>query len=90
LPPFGILICWRDFFVKVTVVFMFFSAIAWFVIEQDARFLIEVFVILACFAVWGCGSWPEKPQIRARFWQESPLPCSILYGLIHDCAGESS
>jgi hypothetical protein len=82
LAPFGILICWRDLFVKVTVVFMFFFTVAWFVTEQDGRFLMEVFVILAAFAVWG---WRFVAQKAPRF---GPLlagvsvACSILYGLI--------
>jgi len=80
LAPFGILICWRDLFVKVTVVFMFFSAIAWFVIEQDARFLIEVFVILRCFRSLGWRFVPEKPLDSGRFWQESPLPVPFSTG----------
>ena len=82
LAPFGILVCWRDLFAKVTVVFMFFWTIAWFVTEQDARFLMQVFVIFAAFAVWG---WRFVAQKAPRF---GPLlagvsvACSILYGLI--------
>ena len=82
LAPFGILICWRDLFVKVTVVFMFFSAIAWFVIEQDARFLIEVFVILAAFAVWGWRFVARKAPRFGPLLAGVSVACSILYGLI--------
>ena len=82
LAPFGIMVCWRSLFVRCSFVFVFLWSIAWFVTEQDARFAINVFVILAVFAVWGWKFVSKKAPRFGSFLASLSVACSILYGLI--------
>ncbi len=81
LAPFGLWMQRRDLFVKVLVLFAFLQTVAWFLTEQDARFLIHVYVILAIFAIWG---WRYAVSTAPRFGpllSGLAIACSILYGL---------
>jgi hypothetical protein len=82
LAPFGILAKWRDPFVGALGLFSAMEVLGWFVTEQDARFLIHIFVLLAIFAVWG---WKEvvarSPRV-GRVLAGAAIACSMLYGLI--------
>jgi hypothetical protein len=82
LAPFGILLCWRSLFVRCSFVFVFLWSIAWFLTEQDARFAINVFVVLAIFAVWGWRFVSKKGPRLGAFLAGLSVACSILYGLI--------
>jgi len=81
LAPFGLWMQRRDLFVRMVIVFAFLQTVAWFLTEQDARFLIHLYVILAIFGIWG---WRYAVLRAPRF---GPLlaglamACSILYGL---------
>jgi hypothetical protein len=81
LAPFGLLMQRRDLFVRMLVLFAFLQTAAWFLTEQDARFLIHLYVILAIFAIWG---WRYVAAKAPRFgpWLSGlAVACSILYGL---------
>ena len=82
LAPFGLLSRRRDLFVRILAVFVFLQTLGWFLTEQEARFLIQVFVILACFAVWGWNTAVSKAPRFAPFLSGLAIACSILYGLI--------
>ena len=81
LVPFGIVALCKDLFARVILLFVFLQTIIWFVTEQEARFLIHVYVILAVFAILG---WR---YVNARAPRGGPLlsalavACSMLYGL---------
>lgn len=82
LAPFGILIRFRDLFARIVLLFLFLWTIAWFLTEQDARFLINVFAILSAFGIWGWRFVVGKaPRFGARL-AAFAVVCSILYGLI--------
>jgi hypothetical protein len=80
LTPFGIWMFRRELFVKVLLIFIFLQTVAWFVTEQEARFLIHLYVIFAIFTILG---WRYATVNAPRF---GPLlsgvavACSILYG----------
>ncbi len=81
LAPFGILTKWRDPFVGAISLFGFLTVLGWFVTEQDARFLIHVYVLLAIFAVWGWREVAAKSPRVGRLLAGAAIACSILYGL---------
>jgi Dolichyl-phosphate-mannose-protein mannosyltransferase len=81
LAPFGILLRWRDPFVGALVLFSFIEIFGWFVTEQDARFLIHVYILLAIFAIWGWSVVAERSPRTGRILSGAAVACSILYGL---------
>jgi hypothetical protein len=82
LAPFGILLRGRDPFVGALGFFSCMEVLGWFVTEQEARFLIHIYVLLAIFAIWG---WREV-ALRSPRWGRAlagaAIAISILYGLI--------
>ena len=82
LAPFGLLWRWRDPLVKVLAIFCFLQVLAWFVTEQEARFLIHVYVLLAAFAVYGWRYAIVHAPRFGRVLSGTAIACSILYGLI--------
>ena len=82
LAPFGLLMRWRDPFVGALGFFSFMEVLGWFVTEQDARFLIHVYILLAIFAIWGWREVAAKSPRTGRVLAGAAIACSILYGLI--------
>jgi hypothetical protein len=85
LAPFGLWMQRRDLFVRILALFAFLQTVAWFLTEQDARFLIHLYVILAIFAIWG---WRYVISTAPRFGpllSSLAIACSILYGLFMIC-----
>lgn len=81
LAPFGIVATHRDRFARALAAVALLLTIAWFVTEQESRFLIDVYVILGVFAAVGMF---YVIHLEARFGR--PLTallvvCSITYGL---------
>jgi hypothetical protein len=58
------------------------EVLGWFVTEQDARFLIHVYILLAIFAIWGWRELAAKSPRTGRVLAGAAIACSILYGLI--------
>jgi hypothetical protein len=80
LAPFGMWMLRRERFAQILLLFVFLQTVAWFLTEQEARFLIQVYVILAVFAVWG---WRYAEVNAPRFGQllsGLAVACSMLYG----------
>jgi len=82
LAPFGLLVCWRFLLARVVALFIVLWSIAWFVTEQDTRFLIHVFVLLAIFAIWGWHFVKAKGSHFAGVLASVTVAASILYGLV--------
>jgi hypothetical protein len=81
LAPFGILLRWRDPFVGALALFSFIEILGWFVTEQDARFLIHIYILLAIFAIGGWRVVVERSPRAGRILSGAAVACSILYGL---------
>jgi hypothetical protein len=82
LAPFGILSRLRDPFVVALGLFSFMEVLGWFVTEQEARFLIHVYILLAIFAVWGWRYVAAKAPRFGPLLSGLAIACSILYGLL--------
>lgn len=82
LAPFGILLRCRDPFVGALGFFSFMELLGWFVTEQEARFLIHVYVLLAIFAIWGWREVAARSASWGRTLAGAAVAISILYGLI--------
>jgi hypothetical protein len=82
LAPFGVMIRWRDSFAKAVTLFAFLWVIVWFLTEQDVRFLIHIFVIIAAFGIWGWQFVAQKAPRFGPFLAGFTIACSIIYGLI--------
>jgi hypothetical protein len=82
LAPFGMLLRWKDPFTGALVFFSFMEVLGWFVTEQEARFLIHVYVLLAIFAIWGWREIAARSPRTGRVLAGAAVACSILYGLI--------
>jgi hypothetical protein len=80
LAPFGICLRWRDPFVGALALFCFMEVLGWFVTEQDARFLIHVYVLLAVFTVWGWRAVAASATRSGNLFAGAAMACSILYG----------
>jgi hypothetical protein len=82
LAPFGILLRGRDPFVGALGFFSFMEVLGWFVTEQEARFLIHIYVLLAIFAIWGWREVAAQSPRWGRALAGAAIAISILYGLI--------
>jgi hypothetical protein len=80
LGPLGLIALRRSKFHRGLALFAFLLATAWFLTDQESRFLIDVYAIAAVFAVAG---WHYAAKAAPQF---GPLlsavvvACSILYG----------
>ncbi len=81
LVPFGIVTLRKDLFARVILLFVFLQTIVWFVTEQEARFLIHVYVILAVFAIFGWRYVNEKAPRGGPLLSALAVAFSMLYGL---------
>jgi dolichyl-phosphate-mannose-protein mannosyltransferase len=82
LAPFGFLAYRSDAFVRILTLFLFLQTVAWFVTEQEARFLIHVYVILAILAIRGWRYVAANAPRCGPLLAGTTIACSILYGLI--------
>ena len=81
LVPFGIVALRRDFFARVILLFAFLQIIIWFVTEQEARFLIHVYLTLAVFAIFGWRYVNAKAPRGGPLLSALAVACSMFYGL---------
>jgi hypothetical protein len=81
LVPFGIWARRRDPFAKTLLLFAFLQTVVWFRTEQEARFLIHIYFILAVFAIYGwryvCAKAPRGGPLLSGL----SVAISISYGL---------
>ncbi len=82
LAPFGILSRLRDPYVGALGLFSFLEVLGWFVTEQEARFLIHIYILLAIFAVWGWRYVAAKAPRFGPLLSGLAIACSILYGVL--------
>ena len=87
--PFGLLSLRREWFVRALVAFALLQTVAWFVVEQDARFLIHVLVIAAILAVAGWRYVVGATSKLGSFLAAAVVACSISYGLFMVVAARS-
>jgi hypothetical protein len=81
LVPFGIVALRKDLFARVILLFVLLQTIIWFVTEQEARFLIHVYVILAVLAIFGWRYVNAKAPRGGPLLSALAVACSMLYGL---------
>ena len=62
LAPIGLLARRKDWFVAAMALFVLAQTAVWFATEQDARFMIHLYVMAAVLAVWG---WRYVRQLHA-------------------------
>jgi hypothetical protein len=81
LAPFGILAWRRDAFARAAGLFAVLQTAAWFITEQDARFIIDVYVLAAIAALLGWRYIVRTCSRTGRVLSGLVVACSILYGL---------
>ena len=81
LGPLAILLFRRDPFAKLASLFAVLQTGAWFVTEQDARFLIDVFVLASIAGVIGWSYVVHSRSKSARLIASLTVAVSISYGL---------
>jgi dolichyl-phosphate-mannose-protein mannosyltransferase len=81
LAPFGLLSRWKDPLIRILSLFVFLQTLAWFLAEQEARFIIHLYVILAALAIWGWRYVASQAPKLGRLLSGAAIACSLLYGL---------
>jgi hypothetical protein len=81
LAPLGLLACRKNQFAKSLSLFALLLVAAWFIIAQEARYLIHVYVIAAIFAVWGWRFAVNSSPRIGRALAGLTVACSVFYGL---------
>ncbi|HXJ05755.1 MAG TPA: hypothetical protein VNH65_11680 [Candidatus Acidoferrum sp.] len=81
LGPFGLFSRRRDAFAPGLWFFALLQTVAWFFTEQEARFLIHVYVLAAIFGVWGWTYVVKTAPKLGPALSALAVACSILYGL---------
>jgi hypothetical protein len=81
LAPLGVVALWRDGFARALGVFAVLLTIAWFLTEQESRFLIAVYAAGAAFAVTGWNYARHAAPRLGPALSGLAVACSILYGL---------
>jgi hypothetical protein len=80
LGPFGIIARRHDAFAKSLLLFAVLQGGAWFVTAQVSRYLIDIYVIGAIFAVLGWKYAADVASRNGRVLSEVVIAVSILYG----------
>ena len=81
LGPFGLIAARRVLFVRALAAFALLLMIAWFVTEQESRFLIDVYAIVAVLAGVGMFHVARWEPRFAPLLTAIVLACSLGYGL---------
>jgi hypothetical protein len=80
LGPLGLIACRRHDFAKMLTIVGFLFTVAWFITQQESRFLIHAYVIAAILGVIG---WRYAVSVEPR-WASTlcagVIGCSLLYG----------
>jgi hypothetical protein len=80
LGPFGLIAAWQDKFLRGLALFAFLLTTAWFLTDQESRFLIDVYAIAIVFAVVGWRYAVETAPKWGPALSAAVIACSILYG----------
>jgi hypothetical protein len=81
LAPFGIISTRHDSFTRALVWFGMILTLAWFLTEQESRFLIHTYALLALLAAVGMSYVMRVEPRAARALTALVLACSLGYGL---------
>jgi hypothetical protein len=87
--PLGIIASRRNIFVKAMVASGLVLAIAWFLTQQESRFLIHVYVILAILSVIGWRDILSSQNFSSRLIATTLVAVSIAYGIFMMAKGWS-
>jgi hypothetical protein len=82
MGPIGLVASRQDWFSKSIALLAFGLTTAWFYTQQESRFLIHVYVIMAIFAVVGWQHIALSDLRYAQFLSALVIACSLIYGLI--------
>ena len=80
LGPLGLIGARRDAFLQKFALFAFLLATAWFLTDQESRFLIDVYAIAAILSVLGWRYAANTAPTRGPALSAVVLACSLLYG----------
>lgn len=81
LAPFGIIAARRERFARALAAVTVFLTVAWFITDQESRFLIDVYAILGVFGALGMlYVMRQEPRI-GRPLAALTVACSLMYGL---------
>ncbi|HXZ12306.1 MAG TPA: hypothetical protein VEG64_07925 [Candidatus Sulfotelmatobacter sp.] len=87
LAPFGAVASWRNGFAKGLILYATVQTMAWFVTDQEARFLMPIYILAVIFGVAG---WEYVNRLGTRYGRALAglvVACSILYGLVMIVSG---
>ena len=91
LGPFGLIASRHNKFLRGLGMFALLLTTAWFLTDQESRFLIEVYAIATVFAVAGWRYAVENAPKWGSVLSIAVISCSILYGgymIVHARAGD--
>lgn len=80
LGPLGLIASRQNKFLRVLALFALLLTTAWFVTDQESRYLIDVYAIAAVFAVRGWRYAVETAPEWGPALSATVIACSILYG----------
>jgi hypothetical protein len=80
LGPLGLIASRQDKFLRGLALFALLLTTAWFLTDQESRFLIDVYAIAAVFAVGGWRYAVETAPKWGPALSAAVIACSILYG----------
>jgi len=80
LGPLGLIAARQDKFLRRLALFAFLLTTAWFLTDQESRFLIDVYAIATVFAVGGWRYAMETAPKWGPVLSAAVIACSILYG----------
>jgi len=81
LGPFALIAARRNGFIGALVLLAFLLTTLWFVTDQESRYLIHVYAIVAILAVIGWGYAGCKAPHFSPLLSATVIACSLLYGL---------
>jgi hypothetical protein len=81
LGPIGLIHSLREWFPRIIAVLAFLLTTAWFITQQESRFLISVYAIAAIFAVIGWEYIARLHSKNSRILATLVIAISVIYGL---------
>jgi len=81
LGPVGLLSLRKNSLMRISLLFSFLLTLAWFVTEQESRFLIHVYVLGAIFSIVGWQAVALTNRRTSKYLASTVMLFSISYGL---------